>query len=57
MVAVVTQDGLVLHFVTNELEADKEIVLAAVTQNGEALEYAAKSYLKADKEIFLAAVT
>jgi hypothetical protein len=38
------------------LKADKEVVLAAVTSDGLALEYASK-VLKADKEVVLAAVT
>ena len=38
-----------------KLKADKEVVLAAVKQNGLALEYADKK-LKADKEVVLAAV-
>ena len=38
------------------LRSDKEIVMAAVTQNGYALLYADAS-LKADKEVVMAAVT
>jgi hypothetical protein len=43
------------------LRADKQVVLAAVTQNGLALQYAAPKYaamaLRADKQAVLAAVT
>jgi lambda repressor-like predicted transcriptional regulator len=40
---------------SEELKADKEIVMAAVEQNGNALEHASEE-LKADKEIVMAAV-
>ena len=43
-----------LRFASDELKADKEVVLAAVGQGGRALRYA--SELKADKEVVLAAV-
>ena len=39
---------------SEELKADKEVVLAAVQQNSHALKYAAEE-LQADKEIVLAA--
>ena len=40
---------------TKELQADKQIVLAAVRENGYALRFATKE-LQADKEVVLAAV-
>jgi hypothetical protein len=45
-----------LQYASDDLKADKEVVLAAVTQNGNALQYASED-LKADKEVVLAAVT
>ena len=39
-----------MEFANKELQADKEIVLEAVTQDGDALEFASKE-LQADKEI------
>ena len=49
-----------LHVIVNnllykKLKSEKEVVLAAVKQNGNALEYASEN-LKADKEVVLAAV-
>ena len=48
-------DYFTLADADEKLKADKEVVLAAVKQNGLALEYADKK-LKADKEVVLAAV-
>ena len=49
-----------MHFTSNifpdELKADKEVVIAAVSNDGNALEYASNT-LKADKEVVLAAVS
>ena len=50
----VRKTGLWLKFATG-LKADRDIVLAAVEQDGRALEYAAKS-LKADRGLVLAAI-
>ena len=49
------QDGSALEHLEEELQGDREIVLAAVAQDGSALEYAAAE-LKGDREIVLAAV-
>uniref|UniRef100_A0A7S3Q6A0 DUF4116 domain-containing protein n=1 Tax=Chaetoceros debilis TaxID=122233 RepID=A0A7S3Q6A0_9STRA len=57
--AAVTQDGYALQCAAEELKGDREVVLAAVThngQNGRALKYAAEE-LKGDREFMLAAVT
>jgi len=45
-----------LRFATEELKADREIVLAVVSKKGYALKYVAEE-LKADREIVLAAVS
>jgi hypothetical protein len=50
----VKRESLALEYAAKSLKADREIVLAAVKNNGDALEYAAKS-LKADPDIVLAA--
>jgi len=52
--AAVMQFGLALEFLMDDFKEDREIVLAAVTQNGEALEFAPKWCQ--DEEIVLAAV-
>ncbi|MGZ3634259.1 MAG: DUF4116 domain-containing protein, partial [Parachlamydiaceae bacterium] len=44
-----------LQYTSKELKSDREIVLAAVKQNGGALEYASEE-LKNDREILLATV-
>ena len=44
-----------IEFATEALRDDKELVLKAVTSNGNALEFASDR-LKADKEVVLAAV-
>ena len=49
-------DGTVLEFASPELRADKEVVLAACTQDGWALEFAAPE-LCADKDVVRAACT
>ena len=54
MLAAVQQTAM-RSYAAAPLKADREIVLAAVQQNGEALEYAAEP-LKADREIVLVAV-
>ena len=45
-----------LQYASPELKADKEVVMAAVTNNGNALQYASPE-LKADKEVVMATVT
>ena len=45
-----------MEHASDEFKADKEVVLVAVAQNGNALEHASDE-LKADKEVVLAAVT
>ena len=56
MLAAVCENGCVLSFVElEELKKDKEVVLAAVRQDGDALKYASKE-LQKDKEVVLAAV-
>ena len=47
---------MVLEYASLKLKADKEVVLAAVTQNGMALHYASMG-LRADRDVMLAAVT
>nr|NGX52886.1 hypothetical protein [Candidatus Anoxychlamydiales bacterium] len=49
-----TKKNLPLKYVPTDLKKNKEVVLAAVKQNGGALEYAHED-LKKDKEIVLAA--
>jgi hypothetical protein len=44
-----------LFFASDGLQADKDVVLAAVRQNGYSLQFA-KEGLQADKEVVLAAV-
>jgi hypothetical protein len=51
----VTADPLTLQYVSDENKANREIVMAAVQQNGWALQYAADA-LKADRTVVLAAV-
>jgi hypothetical protein len=51
----VKQDGTLLKFAPASIQADREIVYAAVSQVGLALQYAA-SELRADREIVLASV-
>ena len=53
--SIAAQDGFDLEFASEELRADRQVVLAAVKQFGNALEYASKE-LRADREIVLAAV-
>ena len=52
---LVAHDGLFLRNAPDELQADREVVLAAVAQNGYALEHASAE-LKVDREVILAAV-
>jgi hypothetical protein len=47
---------MALQYTSDELRADKEVVLAAVTRNGMALQYTSDE-LRDDKEVVLAAVT
>lgn len=54
-IAAVTADGSDLANLP-EFHADKDVVLAAVSNYGAALEYASDE-LKADKEVVIAAVT
>jgi hypothetical protein len=49
------RDENLLKFVDHKLKADKEVVLAAINQNGFALKFAAEN-LRADKEVVLSAV-
>ena len=53
--SIAAQDGFDLEFASEELRAERQVVLAAVKQFGNALEYASKE-LRADREIVLAAV-
>ena len=50
-----TNNGLVLFYVFEELKADRKIVAAAVANNGTALQYASEE-LRGDWEFILAAV-
>jgi len=52
----VRQNGVALRYASDELQADHEVVLAAVTKNGCALQHASRE-LKADREMVLVAVT
>ena len=45
----------VLEYASKELQNDREVVLAAVTQNGYALNFASEE-LKRDREVVLAAI-
>ena len=51
----VVKDGWALEFASEELQGDREVVLAAVRQNGLALQHASAE-LKMDRELVLAAV-
>jgi hypothetical protein len=55
VLAVVQIDGFALRFASEELKADREIVLAAVQNYGAALRYASDE-VKADRDIVLDAV-
>ena len=44
-----------LQFASGELREDREVVMAAVVQNGYALEYASEE-LRGDREVVMAAV-
>ena len=46
-----------LRFASSKLQADREVVLAAVKQNGGALAFASDDLLFGDREVMLAAVT
>ena len=50
------RDGNALCAVPNELRADREVVLAAVRADGDALQYASDELVQADREVVLAAV-
>jgi hypothetical protein len=39
MLAVVNKDGAALYYASDELKSDRDVVLAAVNNNGLALEY------------------
>ena len=54
MLAAVKQTGWMLQYASDELKADKEVVLAAIAQDESALVHVADE-LKADEEITLAA--
>jgi hypothetical protein len=56
VLTAVTFDGNVLHYVSPELRADREVILTAVTQNGFAIYYASQE-LQGDREVVLTAVT
>ena len=57
MLAFVEADGLTLEYASPELRSDREFVLAAVKENGLALQYAHTiSKLREDRELVLAAV-
>ena len=45
-----------MYYASEKLKGNKEVVLAAVTKNGKALQYASEE-LSADREVVLAAVT
>ena len=49
------QEGYALRFASDELKADRQVVLAAVAQHGLALQHAS-SALRNDREVVLAAV-
>jgi hypothetical protein len=51
----VKQNGDALEFASDELQGDREVVLAAVKQNGDALKYASQQ-LRGDREVVKAAV-
>mmetsp|Transcript_62175 Transcript_62175/g.148320 ORF Transcript_62175/g.148320 Transcript_62175/m.148320 type:complete len:524 (-) Transcript_62175:91-1662(-) len=53
---VCEKNGLALEFVPAYLQGDRDVVMAAVMQNGGALQYAASKLLE-DKEIVLQALT
>ena len=48
------QNGRALKWATEEMKADKEVVMAAVASYGRALWYASKE-LQADEELMMAA--
>ena len=54
MLNYVQENALLLKHATDKLKEDRDIVLATVTQNGNALGYALK--FKGDREVVLAAV-
>lgn len=45
---------ITLQYASEELQSDREVVLAAVSQNGQALKYVSKE-LESDKEVVMAA--
>jgi hypothetical protein len=51
----VAHNGLALAYASDELRADRDVVLAAVAHNGIALSYASDE-LRADRDMLLAAV-
>ena len=55
MIERVRQDGRALDDASEELKADREVVMEAVKQDGCALEYASEE-LKADKQVVIEAV-
>lgn len=51
-----TDDGLTFQYATDDLKADREFVVEAVPQNGQALNYVTEER-QADRDIVLAATT
>ena len=49
------EDMIVLQYASEELKGDREVVLAAVNQIGDALQYASEE-LQSDKEVVIAAI-
>lgn len=52
----IVKDGSELRYLSTELQADKDVVLAAVSNYGHSLSYAPNT-LRADKDVVLAAVS
>ena len=53
--AAIAIDGELLEFASDELRADKEVILAAMVHDGDMLEFASGE-LQADLEVALAAL-
>ena len=52
---MVSHSGLALQHVSKQLQADREVVMAAVKDNGDALQYASE-YLQGDVDLVRQAV-
>ena len=57
VIAIVRRDGQWLQYAAEHLKRDREVVLAAVSQNEFALRYADEELMTKDKEVMLAAVS